>query len=265
MDIPEDFRKSVVVGPLLCFRGQDIESFIWKVSLMIGINNEDDFKEPEVKLNDSKLSGNMIYSSRKEDFQFYTFDFNIEQSEEEKYIQYFVNSAPFEFIVPGKGQSTRWAFWSCNGYQSLEAKKEFGGIQPMWRNLLNSGKIHLMYGGGDQIYMDGLINEKDASGLPHDEGLFSIPILQEWINLPKDEMMQQEFTDEHYNQVYDFAMQHYIDQFTVPEFSSALASIPYIMNCDDHDFWDGIGSHEKLNDIPVGIMIGCSYIILICI
>ena len=219
--------------------------------MMIGVPTTDDpLAEHLVTLKGNPVDGEIIYQTSKKDLTFIVYNLTVQQNETEQQVLYTVDKTAFGFLVPALGQSTRWAYWSCNGYQSLAAKKKLGGIQPMWRHLQNTGDLHMMYGGGDQLYMDGIVDDNKTSNLIH-EGLFSLPLLQEWMVKPDRERMEQEFTPDFHEQVYEFAVRHYIDQFIEPEFCTALATLPCIMSWDDHDAWDGYGSYKHLNHCKV--------------
>jgi hypothetical protein len=61
------------------------------------------------------------------------------------------------FFVPGVAQKWRWGFYSCNGFHDPAHEAECGGIQPLWRDVLQCHKerpVHVMVGGGDQLYSD---------------------------------------------------------------------------------------------------------------
>merc|ERR1712137_6289 len=244
---PYDFRQSVVVGPLLSFRGQDVAQRRWRVSMLLVVQQG---QEPVVLLHDQPRPATLVYQTRDGKLDFLAHDFTIPQTDKEQQISYQVAGTSFGFLVPAWGKTTRWAYWSCNGYQSVGAMTQLGGIQPMWRHLLQAGDLHMMYGGGDQLYMDGIIEADKSSGLAH-EGLFSLPLLQEWMVKREQDRLHAPFTDEMASQVYQFAVKHYISQFTLSEFADALATIPSIMSWDDHDAWDGMGSYKHLNDSKV--------------
>lgn len=219
--------------------------------MMIGVKTtETPVKNHTVTMLGNEIQGEIIYQTRDKQLSFIVYNFTVQQSNKEQKILYTVNKIAFGFLVPAIGQSTRWAFWSCNGVQSLAAKTKLKGIQPMWRQLLNSGNLHMMYGGGDQIYMDGIIIDSKTSGINH-EGIFSLPLFNKWLQESTSTQRNAEFTPEFASEVYEFSIQHYIDQFIEPEFSNALATIPSIMSWDDHDAWDGAGSYKTLNESKV--------------
>jgi hypothetical protein len=67
----------------------------------------------------------------------------------------------YQFQVPGIAQQWRWGFFSGNGFNDSEQKEQMGGIQALWRDVLFSNqqkKMHVMVGGGDQIYCDDVWN-----------------------------------------------------------------------------------------------------------
>jgi hypothetical protein len=217
--------------------------------MLIGVSNET-LTEQFVTLQQQPVQALVLYQTRSGGLTFLEYNFTVQQSEEEQKIFYTVNEAQFGFLVPALKQPTRWSYWSCNGYQTLESMTAVGGIQPMWKHLLSAGDLHMMFGGGDQLYMDGIIKLANTSGT-HNEGLFATPLLAEWLKLPIPERKVAPFTPQMCEQVYNFALQQYIEHFNEPEFRTALATIPSVMSWDDHDCWDGVGSYPDFNDSPV--------------
>ena len=63
------------------------------------------------------------------------------------------------FHVPANDQNWHWGFHSCSGFSLSVNKAEWGGEAPLWRDVLNqhaSAPMHVMCGGGDQLYNDAL-------------------------------------------------------------------------------------------------------------
>jgi hypothetical protein len=218
--------------------------------MMIGVPTNK-LAQVQVTFQNQLMVGRELYHTKGiNQVVFLGYDFTVNQTVQEQKIFYSVNDHTFGFLVPAVGEATRWAYWCCNGYQSLDHMRALGGIQPMWRHLLNAGNLHMMFGGGDQLYMDGIVKHTSTSGLSH-EGLFALPLLQAWLKLPHKERLVAPFPVEMANQIYEFALQQYIDQFTEEEFQTALATIPSIMTWDDHDCWDGMGSYTEYNNSNV--------------
>lgn len=63
----------------------------------------------------------------------------------------------YTFFVPAVLQSMHWGFHSCNGLSATTDFSKWG--QPhLWKDVLKRHKnhhLHVMVGGGDQIYNDG--------------------------------------------------------------------------------------------------------------
>ena len=62
------------------------------------------------------------------------------------------------FVVPGREQRWRWAYYSCNGMDQDADVKKFGKPH-LWADLLrrhDAAPLHALVGGGDQLYNDGL-------------------------------------------------------------------------------------------------------------
>jgi hypothetical protein len=68
----------------------------------------------------------------------------------------------YTFYVPAVSQPFHWGFHSCNGL-SASADLELWGEPLLWKDVLARHKqdhLHLMVGGGDQIYNDGFWKTK---------------------------------------------------------------------------------------------------------
>jgi hypothetical protein len=62
---------------------------------------------------------------------------------------------------PGLHQTWRWGFYSCAGFSNDvpldDQKDKWGGFDYLWRDVLDChgrAPLHLMVGGGDQLYSD---------------------------------------------------------------------------------------------------------------
>ncbi|KAJ3098717.1 hypothetical protein HDU97_003776 [Phlyctochytrium planicorne] len=157
------------------------------------------------------------------------------------------NASPI-FKLIAQANFVQIAFWSCNGFggDAKDPQGNWGGIQPMWRDLLRQHQqkpFHVQIGGGDQLYAD---------GTPH--SIFKdVPLLVKWLETEDiHERFKVQWTKEHEKSVADFYFLAYIYHFQEAEFSEALATIPYTFVCDDHDLLDGYGSYpDFIRDAPI--------------
>jgi hypothetical protein len=113
-------------------------------------------------------------------FTFWRFAVSVPLGPHEMKITYSINKGlELEFHVPGQKQNMRWATYSCNGFSAGVNADDFrgpgysSGYDPVWLDLLTKHAetpFHVLVGGGDQLYCDGVTRE---------------PELQEWLTLPK--------------------------------------------------------------------------------
>ena len=68
------------------------------------------------------------------------------------------------FHVPGANENFRWVGHSCNGFSAGVDTEAFNGPSPLWEDLLRKHAekpIHVLVGGGDQIYCDAIAKEPE--------------------------------------------------------------------------------------------------------
>ena len=136
-----------------------------------------------------------------------------------------------DVVIPAKGQLPNLAFFSCNGFSSASMAKKALDIRSAeeayenWQGLLNrhqTKSIHVLVGGGDQIYADQLLVERSFWDFGKDERL-------------KDNAKLESKVGSY--------MKLYVDRWGKnPLFLTALSRIPLVATWDDHDIFDGWGS-----------------------
>lgn len=139
--------------------------------------------------------------------------------------------APWDFVVPSVSESMRIMFHSCNGFSVGTDTDSWAG-PALWNDVLRVHAVrpfHVMVGGGDQIYNDGV--RVDGP-------------LRKWT----------EITNPHKRRAHDFNNQlradcdeyyykNYVRWYTHEPFKTANGRIPQINIWDDHDIIDGFGSY----------------------
>ncbi len=124
-----------------------------------------------------------------------------------------------QFRVPAKdGRAPRLALVSCNGWFSLPESERW----VMWRRLrerVEDGHVDLIVHAGDQIYADKL--RVDAA---YEATFDSAPLTEASLT-------------RRYRQLY-------VSTWSRPETRKVLGSCPSVMTWDDHDIYDGWGSHD---------------------
>ncbi|EOA86755.1 hypothetical protein ACJQWK_08450 [Exserohilum turcicum] len=138
---------------------------------------------------------------------------------------------PTIFSIPSITQSMRIMFHSCNGF-SVGTDLDVWQGPVLWNDVLRMHEqrpFHVMIGGGDQIYNDGVrvdgpLKPWTDIGNPHKRREF-----------PFDQKMRAECDEYYYN--------NYIRWYGQAPFSTANSQIPQVNIWDDHDIIDGFGSY----------------------
>mmetsp|Transcript_41975 Transcript_41975/g.115819 ORF Transcript_41975/g.115819 Transcript_41975/m.115819 type:complete len:855 (-) Transcript_41975:175-2739(-) len=147
-------------------------------------------------------------------------------------------SETFRFWVPAQGCTPSIFSCSCNGHgemtgleQDMHSNEEAYRMWEVMLELHEKNPVGLLVMGGDQIYADHIWSA----------GLFS-----NWVALASEEMQKEAaFTDEMREQAELLYLETYtsIWNATAAE-RRVLASVPSLMMWDDHDIFDGWGSHK---------------------
>ncbi|KAH8117510.1 hypothetical protein DFH11DRAFT_1575443 [Phellopilus nigrolimitatus] len=164
-------------------------------------------------------------------FTFWRFMIQIPLNQNEMCVRYTINGGQaLEFFVPGRNENMKWAAHSCNGFSAGINSDDFrgpgfdSGYDPVWIDLLKKHELspfHVLVGGGDQIYCDGLTRE---------------PEMQEWLQLSKPELkLRYQITLEMRAALDRFYFNHYCRVFQSGAFARATASIPMVNMADPDD------------------------------
>ncbi|KAF1846491.1 uncharacterized protein K460DRAFT_339757 [Cucurbitaria berberidis CBS 394.84] len=138
---------------------------------------------------------------------------------------------PQIFAIPSISQSMRIMFHSCNGF-SVGTDVDAWSGPALWNDVLRMHEqrpFHVMIGGGDQIYNDGVrvdgpLKPWTAIHNPHHRREY-----------PFGEQMRAD-CDEYY-------FKNYVRWYGQKPFSTANSQIPQVNIWDDHDIIDGFGSY----------------------
>lgn len=246
----------VLVGPLLNYRrmGNENGATTWHGSVLIVTRPGQD--TPELTLSPvgavdatiekvSFTAGTSSFSADKlyEDLDkaFWRFLIHLPFQQFESRWQYEIGALtyadetkqrkPQVFVVPSIDQSMRILFHSCNGF-SVGTDVDAWSGPALWNDVLRmhaEKPFHVMLGGGDQIYNDGVrvdgpLKPWTAISNPHKRREF-----------PFGEKMRDE-CDEYY-------FKNYVRWYGHAPFSTANGQIPQVNIWDDHDIIDGFGSY----------------------
>jgi hypothetical protein len=233
----------VVVGPILGFRG--VADGMWRTSALVVTGGDGDapelswFAEDEDASNEEPMQAQRFHLKSFKGRDVWRFDWGVEQKASERRIGYHVlgEDERYSYSVPANGRPPRIAYASCAGFSSLKELKAVKDKNAMWKTLAaqhQSRPFQLMISGGDQIYAD----------LVWDV----VRPLRSWLEERFDvfeDWEREEFTDEMRAATEDFYFDLYCQRWSQPEIAKVLSQVPSMMMWDDHDIFDGWGSHPQ--------------------
>lgn len=154
--------------------------------------------------------------------------------------QYRLDEEVYTVATASEGQE-RIAFVSCNGQEEGDLERPEEIRNALWYRLRREHEkapFHLLLHGGDQLYADPVWKVH--------------PALARWNEGGRRERERQALTEEMRRAAADFYVERYCQIYTQPPTAWLLARVPSLMMWDDHDIFDGWGSHpEWLLDSPV--------------
>ncbi|KAK9797592.1 putative PhoD-like phosphatase domain-containing protein [Seiridium cardinale] len=135
------------------------------------------------------------------------------------------------FFVPATTESMRIMFHSCNGF-SVGTDEDAWSGPALWNDVLRrhaESPFHVMLGGGDQIYNDGI--RVDGP-------------LREWSSIGNPKKRREYlFPGKLRDECDDYYLHNYIRWYATEPFAQANGQIPQLNIWDDHDIIDGFGSY----------------------
>ncbi|KAI1342613.1 hypothetical protein F5Y15DRAFT_310051 [Xylariaceae sp. FL0016] len=135
------------------------------------------------------------------------------------------------FFIPAINESMRIMFHSCNGF-SVGTDEEAWSGPALWNDVMRShaqAPFHVMLGGGDQIYNDGI--RVDGP-------------LREWTDIGNPKKRRDfPFSESLRKACDDYYLKNYLRWYSSEPFASANGQIPQVNIWDDHDIIDGFGSY----------------------
>lgn len=144
---------------------------------------------------------------------------------------YRIGERAWEVSLPG--ERLRIAFTACNGdHENDAADYDSPERNERWRDLMGEHQrdpFHLLLQGGDQLYADDLWHEVEE--------------LRRWGQLPRRRRLAYRLSADGEAAVADFYFEHYCRLWSQRDLVEPLARIPSLMMWDDHDIFDGWGSH----------------------
>ncbi|KAL0045166.1 hypothetical protein WJX82_010887 [Trebouxia sp. C0006] len=241
-----------VFGPYLRFNNWDINTGLWTGSVLI-VAHHSVTSRPLLNFT-SGTGGNQssdgILLDTYGQHNFWRFSLGTSLGQQPQILQYSLHYGPgasmppsqsYTVHLPSRDQPWHWAFHSCSGFSLSVHQADWGGVAPLWRDLLEqhqASPLHLVVGGGDQLYND---------------ALFKLPTTKTWLAI-KDakERDLAPFNQNMAQEVYEYYFRNYAVHFSSEAMSLAFATIPQTMTWDDHDIFDGWGSYpDGLQNCPV--------------
>ncbi|KAI0011003.1 hypothetical protein F4779DRAFT_263452 [Xylariaceae sp. FL0662B] len=264
--VPADDGKEVVCGPLLNYRR--MEDGVWHGSVLLvtkGGGKTQGFQPtlnlgrvevaaeqsglvnqgPSVNGADAVRSGHgndiagiRLYSDPRATF--WSFHLACDMADTETKWAYSISHVRYKsatkpkanyFFVPAIHESMRIMFHSCNGF-SVGTDEDAWSGPALWNDVLRShaeAPFHVMIGGGDQIYNDGIrVNGP----------------LREWTDIGNPKKRRDyPFPERLRSACDDYYLNNYIRWYSTEPFATANGQIPQLNIWDDHDIIDGFGSY----------------------
>lgn len=243
-------RHLVLVGPLLNYRrmsGERTDSPVWHGSVLLVTTPGQ--QAPTLHIRGASggpslsgtVQGEKLYEDPKGAFWRFLIEVPFQAQEslweyEIPGIEYVdtkkkISPGPKSFAIPSKDASMRIMFHSCNGFSVGTDTAAWSGCA-LWNDVLRHHEekpFHVMIGGGDQIYNDGVrvdgpLRAWTDMASPHKRR-----------NFPFNEELRAK-CDQYY-------FDNYVRWYGTEPFSYANCRIPQLNIWDDHDIIDGFGSY----------------------
>lgn len=230
---PAPPKSPLRLGPVLGFRGASDDGATWRVAVLVAVAGVAAAPRlvwtrpgaaPERADARRVLRSGAVVVHR--------YDLDVARDDAETCVTYEVAGVRAAFAVPGRSTPLRVAYASCNGFSDPSVMRGVADRNERWRHLGRThaaGPYHLLALGGDQIYADALWSAE--------------PLFRAWHDLPRSERRRAPFTDALRRAARAFYVRTYLERWSQPEVADCLARIPALMMWDDHDVFDGWGSH----------------------
>ncbi|KAK3336044.1 hypothetical protein B0T19DRAFT_26687 [Cercophora scortea] len=241
--------KDIACGPLLNYRRMEGTQWIGSVLVVTRGGGASQPFTPTLSLRQARAPGRhdapsteaqgiCLYSDSRSTF--WRFNVSVEMEHSETKWEYSLPGLRFHsktkpqvnnFFVPAVNESMRIMFHSCNGF-SVGTDEEAWSGPALWNDVIRRHKevpFHVMIGGGDQIYNDGI----RVTGP-----------LQEWTGIANPKKRREyAFPETLRADCDDYYLNNYIRWYGTEPFASANGQIPQLNIWDDHDIIDGFGSY----------------------
>lgn len=213
----------------LLFRGLHREC--WRLSALTADSGE--VAPPPMLLNGSGERVRPLRLAGRCGRTMWRYDFGLQLGSMERTAEYEIAGRRWCVHLPSIGGPLRIAFTACNGFEAERTGVFDHKRNELWRRLGAEhahAPFHLLLHGGDQLYADSLWEE--------------VPALAAWRRLRAPRRVAAPFTPEMAEALSNYYFTRYCWLWEQPELDPLLGSIPSLMMWDDHDIFDGWGSHD---------------------
>ncbi|KAL7810561.1 hypothetical protein V8C44DRAFT_332535 [Trichoderma aethiopicum] len=237
--------REIVCGPLLNYRRMEGGDWYGSVLIVTKGGGKDVLHHPSLLLRRGggqgqpvEIHGERLYSDVRNTF--WAFDIRVPLEPTETRYEYEAPGLRFSsshkprinaFFIPAVNESMRIMFYSCNGF-SVGTDEEAWSGPALWNDVMRkhaARPLHVMVGGGDQIYNDGIrVNGP----------------LRNWTEISNPKKRQEySFPEKLRAECDEYYLQNYLRWYNTEPFSTANGQIAQINIWDDHDIIDGFGSY----------------------
>ena len=252
-DAPQDIAvvenadgKEIACGPLLNYRRMEQGRWFGSVLVVVNGGGHDILFQPSLTLRrvgavgqsedvkgpaeGTRFNSLRLYSDLR--VTFWAFDIDLPMEQTEVKYEYSIPDLRFgsdhkpkvnNFFVPALSESMRVMFHSCNGFSVGTDEDAWSGAA-LWNDVIRKHEerpYHVMVGGGDQIYNDGI----RVSGP-----------LRPWTDIQNPQKRRDyPFPEKLRAECDDYYLKNYLRWFNTEPFSTANGQIPQLNIWDDHD------------------------------
>lgn len=214
-------------GPVLYFRGAEADA--WRLAAVVGVAG--DTAPGPLVFDDRQVAPERLTGRR--GVTVWRYDFGLARGAEPRATTYRIGDRAWPVTVPG-ADGLRIAFCSCNGSEEgdFDRPETLPDRNAMWLDLHRAHRnrpFHLLLQGGDQLYAD-KVWEKAAP-------------LAALMRERRYRRQRAPFDRDMARAVGDFYFERYALVWSQSGTAEMLASVPSLMMWDDHDIFDGWGSH----------------------
>lgn len=242
-------RPTVLLGPILHLDECSVARWNFRVNLLLGPGTGTNTELPPTDLigfDDEDVvveSPRLLADFREHGFgRLWSWSVSVPRTDTDRALGYVVRGSSEHRVehvaIPARQHLPRIAAFSCNGFSSSAERKKVAAPYPLWTRMLDLHQraieaptaadptgIHVLIGGGDQLYCDELDVVQEAFDRldEHDDDLpddFGTRAMREYLA-------------------------HYVEHFGREPFAHLLERVPCALTWDDHEICDGFGSYRE--------------------